>query len=497
MLPKPYPIYPLLFGFFPSLSLLSTNIGDARFRELWLLLAIVTAIAVLAGAVLYPVFKNRHKVALLVAAFWIPFHAYGALVDGLKAGLRDPQVSLVPVLVAAAVLGLVGVALLGFVWRTKLDIAPVTSALNKISTCLLIVPLLTYGVAVLGQEPPVREDVADNAQKLTAEERAKLPDIYYIIPDSYPRADVLKETFDYDNTPFLEALKARGFHIVEDAYSNYPKTQMSLASSMNLDYLDPVRLQAEWNEGLPDFVAEIWDNKAMDFLESYGYEFPTFSSGVAATEIDNGRFVKPDTLALSELQRVYIAMTPLRSPIERMTRSGEANRVLFVVDELGKIRRGDKPMFVFAHMMSPHMPHSFDAEGNPVTETPSYYKGFRDETICLNDRFLIMVDRILKRQPNSVIIIQGDHGCRSDWQITTGRELIPWEGTREDYIKDYTAILNSIYLPDGDYSAFYEGITPVNTFRILFNKYFGTDYELLPDYTYMSFQGSKEIEQVR
>ncbi|MCF6285982.1 MAG: hypothetical protein L3K26_12420, partial [Candidatus Hydrogenedentes bacterium] len=104
---------------------------------------------------------------------------------------------------------------------------------------------------------------------------------------------------------------------------------------------------------------------------------------------------------------------------------------------------------------------------------------------------------IPKRQPNSIIISQGDHGCRSDWQSTAATDLIPWTGSKEDYIRDYTAVLNTIYFPDGDYSDFYPGITPVNTFRIIFNKYFGTTYELLPDKTYLSFQGGKTIEEVR
>ncbi len=497
MLPRNPPVYPILFGIFPALSLLSTNVGDARFLEVLLPFAMVVGVALLLWGPGYALLRNHHKVALLVTAFWIPFHAYGSLVDGLKSGLRDGAHSPVIPLALAALLGLGGLALLVWLWRTHRNLAPVTSALNKVGACLVLVPLLTFGAAKWQQDVPEAAPLAENEQMLSEEDRAQLPDIYYIIPDSYPRADVLLETFDYDNTPFLNALEARGFHIVDESYSNYPKTQMSLASSMNLDYLDPDHLKAEWNDALPDFVAQIWDNKVMDFLDSYGYEFPTFSSGVAATEIDNGRFVKPNTFVLTELQRVYIAMTPFRSPVERMTRSGEANRVLFVLEELGKIRRGDKPMFVFAHMMSPHMPHTFDAEGNPVTETPPYYKGFRDETICLNERFLTMIDRIQARQPNSIIIIQGDHGCRSDWQSTEGADLIPWEGTKEEYIKDYTAVLNTIYFPDGDYSDFYEGITPVNTFRIIFNKYFGTDYELLPDKTFLSFQGEKGIEEVR
>ncbi len=488
--------FPLLFGFFPALSLLSRNIGDAHFSEVWLPCAVVTVIASVLWGMLYALLRDHHKCALLIAAFWVPFHAYGALADGLKEALRA-SASPLPVLTVAALIALGGTALFLWLCRTHRDLAGLTRALNLLGLCLLVVPLTAYGLARIRQGAPAAPVATPGMASLTPAALAALPDIYYIIPDSYPRADVLQDTFGHDNTPFLNALKARGFHVVEDAHSNYPKTQMSLASSMNLDYLDPEHLKAEWNEALPDFVSQIWESKVMDFLAGYGYEFPTFSSGVAATEIQGGRFVKPDTFLLTELQHVYLAMTPLRSPVERYSRSNEANRVLFVLEELGKVRRGNKPMFVFAHVMAPHMPHNFDAEGKTRAETPPYYEGFRDSVVCINERFLTMIDRIRDRQPNSVIIIQGDHGCRSDWQSTAGTDLIPWKGTREEYIRDYTAVLNTIYFPDGDFSAFYPGITPVNTFRIVFNKYFGTNYELLPDKTYMSFPGSSEIEQVR
>lgn len=494
---KNVPYYAVLLGFFPALSLLSRNVGDAHFMEIWLPFAVTLSISAVLWVVLYPVFRDRHKIALLVSAFWVPFYAYGALADGLKTALRAGT-SPLPVAGVALAVVLGGLAL--FVWMlpTRRSLEGLSRGMNILGLCLLVVPLSSYGLARLRQEAPAAPaSTAPAAEALSSETMAALPDIYYIIPDSYPRADELKATFGYDNTPFLDALKGRGFHVVEDAHSNYPKTQMSLASSMNFDYLDPEHLKEQWNEALPDFVAQIWDNKVMDFLAGYGYEFPTFSSGVAATEINTGRFVKPNTFLLTELQHVYLSMTPLRSPVERLFRSSEANRVLFVLDELGKIRRGDKPMFVFAHMMAPHMPHNFDAQGNPRTSTPPYYEGFRDAVICMNERFLTMVDRIRERQPNSVIIIQGDHGCRSDWQSTAGTELIPWKGTKEEYVRNYTGILNTIYFPEGDYSAFYPGITPVNTFRIVFNKYFGAKFPMLPDKTFLAFQGTGEIEQVR
>jgi hypothetical protein len=51
-------------------------------------------------------------------------------------------------------------------------------------------------------------------------------------------------------------------------------------------------------------------------------------------------------------------------------------------------------------------------------------------------------------------------------------------------------ILNAYYLPLKDCDLVYDSITPVNTFRVIFNCYFGTNYKLLEDKSYNSFDFS-------
>ena len=46
-------------------------------------------------------------------------------------------------------------------------------------------------------------------------------------------------------------------------------------------------------------------------------------------------------------------------------------------------------------------------------------------------------------------------------------------------------ILNAFYLPGISMDAISPTITPVNTFRLIFNLYFGTDFPLLPDKSYI------------
>jgi hypothetical protein len=66
-----------------------------------------------------------------------------------------------------------------------------------------------------------------------------------------------------------------------------------------------------------------------------------------------------------------------------------------------------------------------------------------------------------------VIIIQGDHG--------------PAQLEKENRM----GILNAYYFPNKK-DALYATITPVNTFRVVFNTFFGTNLELLTDTSYYS-----------
>jgi hypothetical protein len=66
-----------------------------------------------------------------------------------------------------------------------------------------------------------------------------------------------------------------------------------------------------------------------------------------------------------------------------------------------------------------------------------------------------------------IIIIQGDHGP-SHFDETTRM-----------------GILNAYYFPEAQ-PALHPSITPVNSFRVLFNTYFGTEFNLLKDTSYYS-----------
>ncbi len=506
------PCHPFLFALFPVLSLYSRNLGDARAGEVGAAAALMGALAGVGLVVLRVPFGSWRKAAVALSLLWLPFYGYGLALGLLRGALgKGLGAGSVAVLGGLGLVAVAWTAVLLLVWRTRRDMNPATRLLNSFALFAVAVPLVWTGMGLARQErlsggpPPVRlagtDSAVGRAQVPSPRETAELPDIYYIVPDSYPRADYLLEAFGYDNSPFLDALRARGFYVAEKSRSNYPRTQMSLACSMNLAYLDQKLVEEEWSKNLPIFVRQLWDNRLMDFLAAQGYELPAFSSGVAATEMRNegSRFVKPRTLLLTEFQQRFFEQTPLRVVLSRLWKNTHANRILYVLEELSRIRRGTRPMFVFVHFMSPHIPHQFDAECVPCAETPGYFEGYVGETECLNRQFLALIDGILARQPNSVFLIQGDHGPHTDWRDMSTTDTLPWEGTWEQWVRDNTAILNAYYFPDRDYSALYPEITPVNSFRILLDRYFGTEYGTLPDTSYIDEidgAGIREVTEV-
>jgi hypothetical protein len=125
------------------------------------------------------------------------------------------------------------------------------------------------------------------------------------------------------------------------------------------------------------------------------------------------------------------------------------------------------PKFVFVHMMATHDPFVINAQGefHAYPDNGAYDEDFKEgysNVIQYTNRNLeLLVDKILAKSGTTpIIVLQGDHAFRNG----SGLE-----------------ILNAYFLPEGGDKLLYPTITPVNTFRVIFDQYFGGHLELLPD----------------
>ncbi|MCU0244752.1 MAG: sulfatase-like hydrolase/transferase [Acidobacteria bacterium] len=367
-----------------------------------------------------------------------------------------------------------------------------TRVLNVIAATLVIINAASI-VQTAARRPriPAGEDVR------TSRPAAARPDIYYLVLDAYARADVLSEVFGFDNTPFVRGLEARGFTVAGRSYANYNLTQQSLASTLNMTYLDGLAKDVGYaSSDREPLYAMIRGNRVMAFLKSQGYRVVTVSSSIEPTDFRGVDRYFGFALSESEFRSVLLDTTPwpLFFGSRRSAESYDAHRgrILNAFRSLEEAPYEKGPFFMFVHIMAPHPPFVLgpngearepnylfsmvDADrlhGNEPRAVDDYIVRYREQLAFLNTRILAAVDAILARSADPpVIVIQGDHGSRAYADL---------DRPEASYLEENLAILNAFHLPGPAGGSAYPEITPVNTFRLIFRGYFNADLELLPD----------------
>jgi hypothetical protein len=308
------------------------------------------------------------------------------------------------------------------------------------------------------------------------------PDIYYIILDGYSRDDMLEKFYKLDNRLFLNQLSKMGFYVARCSQSNYAQTQLSLASSLNFNYLESLGDQYKPGNtsrvGLPEFIKHSATREA---LESLGYQVVAFETGFEATQFEDADhyFSSKAVQGINDFENLFVRTTAGRIMAEGVAflnlrpdwearDQAHRERVLFTLDKLKNIRAVKGPKFVFAHIVSPHWPHVFGPNGESVHEHPDSVSGYRDQVVFINTQIVPILSEIIAHSnPAPVIVLQGDHGAIIE---SPARRM---------------SILNAYYLPASGH-LLYENISPVNTFRIIFNSFFGSNAALLQDLSYYS-----------
>jgi hypothetical protein len=330
---------------------------------------------------------------------------------------------------------------------------------------------------------------------------ARPPDIYHFIFDRYASEEILARHFGLDEK-IGDYLEARGFYVARESNSNYLKTGHSLASSFYMDYLTPLaedpRVEKEtWH---PIFKM-LDDHRVGRFLRARGYEHHQFGSWwvgtyhnpVADVNLPHG---------FSEFNMIYLRRTMLMPLAQLVPGSwlarrlswdnGQCQRVPRQVEEIEQLGGGERPVYVFAHILVPHGPEVFAPDGHCLDRPAAVKRGERQgyiEQISYSNAMIRDLVTALQAEgrPPAVIVIQADEGPfpRRDYKV-------PWQDASAEELQMKTGILNAIYFPNGDYSGLNPGITPVNTYRMLFNNVFGTEFAALPDRIY-AFSSDRQI----
>lgn len=489
-----FPWHTLLIALYAPLGLGAHNIGQTSLGSMVraVVLSGLFAIALLLASWL--ILRKWQAAGVIATLLMILFLTYGHLynfIGDLQVGgfLIGRHRYLVLAWFAIACLG---------IWRVirkPRNYSSLTSILNLMSLILVAMPaaqLSFYAVreADLQGLQTVKAQESQVVSRVQEPDTSQLRDVYYIVLDAYGRSDLLLATLGYDNSDFLRRLQDMGFYVAECAQSNYAKTDLSLSSSLNMDYvtaLDP-SLTPENTDRVPLWNM-IKDNQVQERFRSLGYTTIAFETGFYFSQLkDLDIFYTPKRGGFNEFEILYVRTTLLRplddaGGLARFHYTPEERKrelLLFDLEKLQELPALPGPKFVFAHLVIPHQPFVFGPNGEPlvikekVHKGQTYYterdyrSGYLNQITFINDRIIRVVQSIIENSPIApIIMIQGDHGPSHYDKATR------------------MGILNAYYFPDAQ-STPYAEITPVNSFRLLFNTYFGEDLSLLEDVSYYS-----------
>jgi hypothetical protein len=457
------PVYPVLFGAAFLLDMVARTWAPLQVlpRPLLVVLAVIIAVQLGLGLV-----AGRHRAAFFVALLLLL--------------LVDP--------ISALLVALGGILFLAWPSIRERRIAPVdwpalTTVLNLAGVGVLLVGLiggLTGGAFYLPATPV----------SAIGAPPANAPDIYLVLLDAYPGADVLSTEFAFDNGPFLGEMSQLGFDVADSSRSNYNLTALTLASMFNGQHINDLvpNPPEKTADQAHELIRLINEGEMLQVTRDKGYEIISLPSPIgyvtlfAADRIVGGPQMTEFEFALTE-QDVVRRIAP--EARQGFFLEQHRQRIRWTFDALQQLptETSAQPRLVFAHLLLPHVPIAFGASGEsvmvdgcawtacPAGQTLSEHlrEAYVAQVTYTNELVTTTAQAIIDRsQRPPVIVFFSDHGTR----LTPSEPDLVFHNLTVSYTPGQPGLLPS-------------NATPVTLLPRLFNAYLGTDVPLAPDISYV------------
>ncbi|MER3497277.1 MAG: hypothetical protein C4308_00885 [Chitinophagaceae bacterium] len=478
---KQFPYFLLLLPIFFVLHGVVENFGLVPYADAVKLSVIYLGSILALVAIAWLYYRKLMNAALAVFVFAVIYFFFGSFHDSLKRLTGNSFFSSYKVVLSILLLFVILIIIL---LKRKNPSAKVFLFLNILFIILVAYDLL--GIISKGKSLSNNNRFNKNFVRCDSCDH---PDIYLIIADGYAGHQELNDLFNYDNSEFENQLRQRGFHIVPNSKSNYNFTPFSIASMLNMDWLQGLEGSNTSKKDIALCYATIKKSRANDFLQSLGYQFYNFSifdypgqpSVIQPTFLPGKTLPITSQTLFNRLQRdlwyhlvVDLNLSSAKNAV--LYRDQKNNNKIFSLTKQIAEAKNPNPKFIYTHLVMPHYPYYFKEDGKETPQDSLTETYWQNKTAFLsylkysNKIFLQLIDHIiLKSAKPPVIVLMGDHGFRE---------------FKDNVEKKYHFMnLNAVYLPDRNYSNFYAGMSNINQFRVLFNSLFDQKFPVLKDST--------------
>lgn len=490
--PEPSPkreriFYPICFALFPLLSIYSANLSLVPWRMMIRPVCVVLIATFAIWGILSLILRSTKRGAIATSAFVGCFLMYSRFV----AFATEQSLPHGYIFGTWIGLTLIVMAVLTIFWRWH-------KILNVLGACLVVAATAQIASGLW----KAASNVAGRVVTTTADggTNKDRPDIIYIILDGYGRSDALKRALGYSNDSFIAGLEQRGFYVAKDAHANYCQTELSVSSSLNMDFIQNLLPKMTPKDGDRSPLDDLLNHNAVaDYLRKKGYIFAAITTGFPPLQFPSADVNMKTRAGFSLIESAFIQMTPLANDgyaLQRMFQERRSNLVN-AFDQLESLAaKSVTPRFVMVHILAPHPPFVIGSDGEQlppqspfgfwdgsdymdhVGSPEQYRKGYTSQADYLGKRVLKAVDALFaERGTRPIILIQGDHGSKMRLDQAT---------LEHTDVNECFPNLSAYYVPDSVKKNLYPGITPVNSFRTVFNGLFGDNFKPLPDQSWYS-----------
>ena len=436
-----------LAALLPILLLYIPNTAEMSFGHVLPYFGVLILLGVIAWAGMYLI-SRRKNFAAVAAAVW--------LLVLLNVGRIVPPLHTVFPLVGIKVIAPVVLVLLaGITWGLSRLKEGFLNDAKIVLTIALAAMILSTAVTALvmpnkseGDQVAPREETAETGDSaildtinLDGAEGTDRPNIYWLIFDEYAGDNELKKYYHYDN-PLSGTLAEMGFTVSENSYNWNTSTYRILQYITALQYTGANDLAAIRQE-----IAEP-DRPLWTLLRRLGYQLYDMETAdkfsltnlldiaakKAVPQTVEGQTLLSLLLEYSILYRYEHEIADRILPAQSAgTVRDTILKVLDAAEHISRYRAGS-PAFTFVYLHVPHAPYLFDRNGDAVDKEQEYNwkdkQYYLDQLIYTTGRMESICRAIIRDDPDSIIILQSDHGQRLVANVTN---------------LDSTNILNAVY----------------------------------------------------
>ena len=458
-------IFPLLLSFFPGWLLILKNYDELILQDVLITISIVV-ITFTFCIIVKKIIGNENKSSLIIGAGIGFFFYFGYAQDALN-GIIFFGIPFDKTSILISISAIIFIILTIYILKTKRNLQPPIKILNVVTITILLVVVI-----------PV----------LIPASFAEKPNVYHIILDEYTDNEILTKKFGYDNIEFLNFLEMNKFYVPEKIFSVSPSTPNELSSILNMEYVK----SSGW---VSENYQKMNNNKVMSIFSENGYEIIETNSMM---RYKNFSFVDKnlcyDTNFInSEFLDQLLNKSIIRYFMEKHQENTRRDTVRCTFDTLIQIPiTSEKPTYVFAHLYVPHPPFLFGKNGENITPDRGEISGlqswenpvgYKNQLIFATNEITKIVKSILENDPSAIIIIQGDTGTLT--------------GTNQKSEKTFNDVYQAhsiLYAIKISHNVTPEIINPVNTYRIIFNHLFNSNYDYLETSNFEMNQNGEFID---